>query len=253
MVYGIIFGCIVLSLLFIYMLLQAFENNLEFVSMTFPEFPKEVGKLSVFFISDIHRRKINSTMIEQVKGKVDIVIIAGDLTEKGVPLSRVQENVIILRKIAPVVFTWGNNDYEVNQEKFQELLKKSGVILLKNEIFYMNHNNIALIGLDDVTTQEVPSLESLLEDIEPSSFQILISHNPSVMDMLPDNHRLSLVLSGHTHGGQIRILGFGRYKKGGIEEKKGCKLLISNGYGTTLIPLRLGAKPETHLITLKPR
>ena len=84
-----------------------------------------------------------------------------------------------------------------------------------------------------------------------SSFRILISHNPLVKDQIHEDYQIRLILAGHTHGGQIRILGYGPYKLGGIEFIQNCMLFVSNGFGTSTVPLRLGAKPETHLLTLK--
>ncbi|MFP3472451.1 hypothetical protein R0J90_20570, partial [Micrococcus sp. SIMBA_144] len=61
---------------------------------------------------------------------------------------------------------------------------------------------------------------------------------------------IDLMISGHTHGGQIRLFGWGLYKKGRLENLPETTLLVSNGYGTTAIPLRLGAPAETHLLIL---
>ena len=68
----------------------------------------------MFFISDIHRRIVSESIIEEVSGKVDVVIIGGDLLEKGVPMERVKENIKKLKKLGPILFVWGNNDYEVD-------------------------------------------------------------------------------------------------------------------------------------------
>ena len=66
------------------MLRLAFQVNIKNHSLQIKEM-QSGEKLRVFFISDIHRRKIPDTLIKTLIGKVDIVIIGGDLTEKGVP------------------------------------------------------------------------------------------------------------------------------------------------------------------------
>ena len=58
------------------------------------------------------------------------------------------------------------------------------------------------------------------------------------------------MLAGHLHGGQIRIGPIGIYEKGSYRLKENRAELISNGFGTTGVPLRLGAKSECHIITL---
>ena len=58
------------------------------------------------------------------------------------------------------------------------------------------------------------------------------------------------MLAGHTHGGQIRIGKYGLQEKGSFRMKQGRAKLISNGYGTSTLPLRLGAAPECHVIEI---
>lgn len=244
----IIILCI-LALLF-YMISNAFGNLVKEEELQFSNFPLELDSFTIFFISDIHRRTITDAIINNVKNKADIVVIGGDLAEKDVPFARISENLEKLTTIAPVFFIWGNNDYEVDLQHLEEVFSKYGITELKNDVYFMENDHIALIGVDDLT-QELPPLELVFDIAGKNIFRILLSHNPDISNRLPENNRISLILSGHTHGGQIRIFGFGPYEIGQIKEKNGITQLISNGYGTSLFPLRLGAKAETHLITLK--
>ncbi|KRG09674.1 hypothetical protein ACA30_21680 [Virgibacillus soli] len=247
----IISVCIILIIgicLTIYMVRTAFEDNVCTEVLLFENLPHSLEGKSIFFISDIHRRKISSDLLNE---KPDWIVIGGDLAEKGVPYSRIAYNLSILKAIAPIYFVWGNNDYELSEEQLREHFVRFNVRELKNEVYEMPNKELAFIGVDDVTTQELPPIESILENAEPNKFQIMLSHNPAILEMLPEDHQISLILSGHTHGGQIRIFGLGPYKKGGMSVRNGTRLLVSNGYGTSLLPLRLGAKPETHLLILK--
>ncbi|MEK3886009.1 metallophosphoesterase [Bacillus sp. FSL K6-3431] len=241
----------VFIILGIYMLCEAFANHIKTDRLGFSEFPREFGDFALFFISDIHRRKINQGIVDDIKGKAEIVIIGGDLTEKGVPFSRVKNNLIKLKQIGPVYFVWGNNDYKVDTDRLVALLQECGVIILRNETLLLRKNNkqLALMGVDDLTNAPEP-MEDLLQGRENDDFRILVSHNPEIIDELINEHNISLVLSGHTHGGQIRFFGYGPYELGGIRMIKGMTTFISNGYGTRLLPLRFSAKSETHLITI---
>ncbi|MFC0297998.1 hypothetical protein [Geobacillus jurassicus] len=67
---------------------------------------------------------------------------------------------------------------------------------------------------------------------------------------MKDEHHISLLLSGHTHGGQIRLFSFGLYEKRGLKWRGRTALFTSNGYGTIGALLRLGAPAEAHLITI---
>lgn len=88
------------------MVREAFLNNVVFHEMTFSDFPESFKQVSIFFISDIHKRLISDTIISTVSGKADIVIIGGDLTEKGVPMDRVKKNLNKLKSLGPVYFVW---------------------------------------------------------------------------------------------------------------------------------------------------
>ncbi|GGI18262.1 metallophosphoesterase [Gottfriedia solisilvae] len=208
--------------------------------------------LRIFFISDIHRRFIHPTLIKKMKNKVDLVIIGGDLLEKGVPFHRVESNIETLKSLGPLYFVWGNNDQENGLNGLMAIFEKFDVRILKNEATLMMHQltEWTLIGVDDLNTGHI-DINRALHGKKETGFKLLVSHNPRVMELIQDEHKISLVLSGHTHGGQIRILGFGPYEKGKVHMQNGITQIVSNGYGTTGIPLRLGAKPETHYIVIK--
>ncbi|WP_234396921.1 metallophosphoesterase [Bacillus massiliglaciei] len=224
--------------------------------LEFPGFPDSFGEFRIFFISDIHRRQISNRLIHEIKG-ADAVIIGGDLTEKNVPFSRVKENIIKLKELAPVYFVRGNNDYEVPQHVLDRILLQQNVSILDNAAVFLESDSgetIALIGIEDIS-EERDRLDLALkaDAVRDKSFNILVSHNPEVKDQLQEikGHEISLVLSGHTHGGQIRLFGKGLYPPGKMIQEGDTIFLTSNGYGTSGLPLRLGAKPETHLLILR--
>jgi uncharacterized protein len=237
-------------ILVLYMWMLARMNPVLEHHLQFNEFPQSFGEISIFFISDIHKRKISPQIIDQIKGKVDLIIIGGDLAESGVTFSQIEHNVKMLKDLAPVYFVWGNNDYELDYHQLDATLLSLGVKILDNTAVIFESevgDKMSLLGVDYCDGKR-DRLDLAILDSEENSFKILISHCPSIMKKVQEEHKISLVLSGHTHGGQIRLFGFGRYEKGGISQKNGTVLLTSNGYGTSLIPLRLGAKPETHLL-----
>lgn len=249
----ILLWCGVFTLL--YMLKEAFFNQVCYHNLSFSELPASFSEMKIFFISDIHRRKISKRIIEEVAGKADMVIIGGDLAEKKVPLQRIKENLIELKKIGPVYFVWGNNDYEVDNELLSNLFNELGVSVLLNKVVNWESSEgdlFHLIGIDDLIEGEV-RLEPVLMKTKKQGFRLLVSHNPEIIHEIIPEHEIHLVLSGHTHGGQIRIFGFGPYEKGGIKKVGKTTLFVSNGYGTTAVPFRLGAKAETHLISITAR
>ncbi|RWR15000.1 metallophosphoesterase [Siminovitchia fortis] len=239
------------ALLILMMVCKAFADTVREDVLAFGEYPAGIDDFTIFFISDIHRRSIHDSIIFKAKGKADVVIIGGDLTEKGVPFSRVRENLKKLIEIAPVYFIWGNNDYEVDIQKLGELFREFDVTVLKNKSAFLPafDNQIVLIGTDYGDTIE--SMQAILYSIKKSAFRIVLCHSPVLAEKVAESDNVSLILSGHTHGGQIRMFGLGPYEKGGIKKYPWTTLLVSNGYGTSLLPLRLGAPAETHLVTVK--
>jgi predicted MPP superfamily phosphohydrolase len=237
------------------MYMEAHQNVIHSISLTFDEFPDSLGHVSIYFISDIHKRTISSSMISSIKGKVDIVIIGGDLTEKRVPFSRVLNNIKRLKELGPIYFVWGNNDYEVDYHELDSLLLSNGVKILDNTAVSfesVNKEKLCLLGVDDFGTKR-SRLDLALQDAEPNSFKILASHNPDICHEIKPEHGIHLVLSGHTHGGQIRLGKWGLHEKGGFKKINTTKIFISNGYGTTFIPLRFGVPAESHLLTISKR
>ncbi|WP_129690487.1 metallophosphoesterase [Gottfriedia acidiceleris] len=246
------FICILLGfLLLVYMFIEAHLNIVRKHEFSFSNAPLE-KPIRILFISDIHRRKINSSIINRMSNQVDLVIIGGDLLEKGVPLIRVEQNIQKLCSLGKVYFVWGNNDIEIEKKDLLNIFNRWNVTVLKNSSVTINHlqREWTLIGVDDLKTGEV-DLELAFQDVKPNAFKLLVSHNPRILKLLEREHGVSLVLSGHTHGGQIRIFGYGPYEKGKTHKYNGITQLISNGYGTTTIPLRLSARPETHYIVIK--
>jgi predicted MPP superfamily phosphohydrolase len=103
------------------------------------------------------------------------------------------------------------------------------------------------IGTDD--------LQGTLAQVVDDAPVILLAHEPDVMVRVPD--RVSLLLSGHTHGGQVRLFGWSpvvpsrygnRYAYGHIREQ--CDLIVSSGLGCAIVPFRLGVPPEIALVKL---
>jgi uncharacterized protein len=244
---------LIIVLLLFYMWLLANRNIVKEGDLSFDDFPKDIEKLTLFFISDIHRRKVSEKLISKVMGKADLVIIGGDLAEKGVSFEQISENIDALKAVGPIYFVWGNNDYEIDYHRLDSLLLEKGVKILDNTSVHFESRSgekISLLGVDDMSDDR-DRLDLALLDAGKDSFKILVCHNPRIVKKIKKEHKIQLLLSGHTHGGQIRFLNFGFYEKGKLSDNGICTMLISNGYGTTGVPLRLGAEPETHLLTLR--
>ncbi|HSJ38502.1 MAG TPA: metallophosphoesterase [Planococcus sp. (in: firmicutes)] len=202
------------------------------------------------FIADIHRKKLPENFIDF---PVDAIIIGGDLTEKGVPLKRTTKNLGILTDAAPVFFIWGNNDHEVGERKLRTLLGYFDIKIMDNEsVELFGQHNLKLVGIDFFSGAE-DKLEKAFAQVHENDTVIFASHSPSIFKFLPSQVKADLSMAGHTHGGQIRFGKVGLYSKGSMK-KIGLRYeLVTNGYGTTSLPLRLGAEAQYHVLDISPR
>lgn len=235
--------------LFAYMVKEAFENNV--LHHEIPLQGKD-EKYSIFFISDIHNRIINDQMIKSIKQPIHAVIIGGDLADKRTPIKHIYRNIKLLQTLGPVYFFWGNNDREVGEEKLREIFQETGVLAVENDAVMLPNlrsNRCWLSGVDDVSSRKA-NPEKAFEKCQPEDTVIFVSHNPQLFPKIKNRFDANVLLAGHLHGGQIRFGPFGVHPHGSFTSEDGKYTLISNGYGTTLVPLRLGAKPECHIIDL---
>jgi len=101
----------------------------------------------------------------------------------------------------------------------------------------------------------VDDLNATLAKVPETAAVILLAHEPDIMVRVPE--RVALVLSGHTHGGQLRLFGWSpvvpsrygnRYAYGHVREQ--CDLIVSGGLGCSIAPFRLGVPPEIVVVTL---
>ncbi|WP_257347752.1 metallophosphoesterase [Pseudalkalibacillus decolorationis] len=247
----IIISCVSITLLG-YMWYEAHRNTIHHLELEMDQFPYSFDGLSIFFISDIHTRTINKKLLEQIRTSVDLVIIGGDLMESGVPLKRVKKNIDQLTQLAPTYFVWGNNDYETDFRQLDVLLRENGIQILDNTCakFETADAVLYLIGVDDPTLER-DRLDLALQDVDGKGYRILASHNPIIAEKVDEHHQIGIVLSGHTHGGQIRLFKWGLTERGGLKDNGNTKVFVSNGYGYTKLPFRLCAPSEAHVITFK--
>ncbi len=233
---------------------KANHDTIDYKSISLEKHEESSEPWTLFFISDVHTRLIKTSTLECIKEKVDVVVIGGDLVEKGVSLKQVQKNINILKSFgAPIYFVWGNNDYELDVLELTKQLESQGVHILKNSADNFVHNKqvISFIGLDCCKMREAKFIEGI--EHANGHIKILITHHPKAFFELSASEieDIDFALSGHTHGGQIRFFGIGPYSRGGYKKHFEKTMLISEGYGYTKLPLRLGTNAECHVITFE--
>lgn len=211
--------------------------------------PSAKKKMNVFFISDIHKRTLPQQLIDHLRTcSIDVLIVGGDVAERGVPLERIERNMRMLASVGPLFYIFGNNDKEVGRENITRVMEKVGAtVLVDSTVAIPGHPGWGLCGLQDRTNGQV-DLVKAIHSAQRYEQLILAVHNPSLIPKIEGQLRPVLSVAGHTHGGQIRFGSWGIQDLGCFEENENGAKLISNGYGTTKLPLRLGAKPECHVV-----
>ena len=254
------------------------RHEIDLVQRTFflPDLPQPFDGYRIVQFSDIHLEDYTEEFfLRQVIARVnalapDLVLITGDYVSRG-PLpvatslnasARCAEMLSSLT--CPLRYgVLGNHDVTVGARLIRNHLENNGLSVLVNQHVRLERNgaHIVLAGTDDFSDGH-PDLSLAIPE-EPDSPVILMAHEPDFADLVADHPRgklVSLILSGHTHGGQIRIPGFrplslpplGRIYPEGHYQVGNSQLYVNRGIGTVGIPFRLNCPPEITLITLKP-
>lgn len=236
-----------------YMTVKAHLDHVTYEQIESMRIPASFSNFRIFFIADIHRRKINPQTLDAITVPIDLVLIGGDLMERYVPFERVRDNIRELKRWQkPLYFVWGNNDYEVNTLRLLQILREEQVIVLEDQCvqFIKGNDTLNLIGLNYYRDE---SLQPIMDwTVVSQDYTIVLLHDPQFYHLLGDTEKdkVDLVLAGHTHGGQIRLFGFGFYERGGLSTERGKQIFVTEGYGYTLLPFRLQTRASCHVITL---
>lgn len=219
-------------------------------------------------LTDVHHSRLVS--IEEV-GRVvgmaqaarpDMIALTGDYTtSRRQYIEPCAEALGALSAPEGVWAVLGNHDHYTDADLTTRALARRGISVLSNANTTLRRNGetLQLAGVDDWGWGKA-DWSRALRGVERTRPSVLLSHEPVVFDM-PETRGLSLIVSGHTHGGQIalpfigapaRFLPAFRYLRGRYE-RDGTQLYVSRGTGVIGIPLRLGARPEIAVLRLRRR
>ncbi len=193
--------------------------------------------------------------------KPDVTVVTGDLVTSGNAHDEAIADVLgALRAPLGVVSSMGNHDYFGEEEPLVAALRGRGVTVLRNEgvVIEKDGARLWLAAIDDTWTRR-DDLGRALAQRPAGLATVLLAHDPDRFDQAADAG-VELVLSGHTHGGQVampflaRALNLAklRYKYTlGFYTRGRSALYVHPGLGTTGPPYRLGAAPEVTVLVLR--
>jgi len=228
--------------------------------------PTELARLRVLLITDIHGgiflkpETLRGIVRSLMQTRPDLVVICGDLVTGHVSEATPYLDALAAFTDAPLGtwFCFGNHDYfGGNPGELQDNLASVGIKTLKNDSAVLTHrgNSFVLGGIDDRLMGK-PNWEQMISSHGPP--HLLMAHNPDHF-YEAEAHGVPLMLSGHTHGGQIRlpngplIIRQSRYcLDEGVYTFRSSLLVVSRGLGSIVLPFRWGAEPEAVLIEIVP-
>lgn len=237
-------------------------------AITTDNMPNNFDGLKIVHFSDLHYGStvFISELKEIVKRindqKPDIIVFTGDLVENGVQLSESEINSVIteLKKLDPKIETFavkGNHDYD--HDYWDLIVPELDWHVLNNtyEYFYYNGSTpILFVGLDDYLegNPDYDNAFSYLNETTEDLYTIVLLHEPDQVDEIA-NYDFDLVLSGHSHLGQVRLPLIGAIytpegsKKYYDEHYKigNADMYISGGIGTSTLKMRFFNKPSITL------
>ncbi|QLE54320.1 metallophosphoesterase [Nostoc sp. TCL26-01] len=239
------------------------------LQLKLPHLAAEFYGYRIVQISDIHRDKWMTTRrLQRIvrivnQQKPDLVAITGDLVTRNSP-QVIPSLKLALEKLQPqdqTVAVLGNHDHENDTNAIARILEQSHISHLCNAVYTLKRGDAMLhiAGVDDVGMGK-DRLDLVLQNLPQTGAAILLAHEPDFANTSAATGRFDLQLSGHSHGGQIRlplikpvILPPWAQKYYSGEYQVGKMLLHTNrGLGMTGLHLRFFARPEITVFTLNP-
>lgn len=226
----------------------------------------KILQLSDMHISEYFDEKDLIKVVEKINEEApDIVVFTGDLIdayneyENKDNVNKIWEAMKCINAPLGKYAIYGNHDYGGGAERvYKMVMENSGFVLLKNEKIALEDYNINIIGMDDSIFGNYEK-EKLINYLDDESYNIVLSHEPDVVDYLLE-YNIDLFLSGHSHGGQVNLplvnslpLLAKKYT-GGIYSFNNFRqtiLYVNIGLGTSQMPLRFMAPPELSVFMLK--
>ena len=236
--------------------------------------PKSFDGIKMVQFSDTHLGfQYNLSQFKKLAAKIndlkpDIILFTGDLMDEPNKYTEMNNLLPILEKLhAPLgkYCIFGNHDHGgYGSEIYRNIMETTNFTVLLNEsipIKLKDGSSIYLLGIDDAMLGR-PDLPLALKKVPDNRFTILLSHAPDLADSAMQ-YPIHWQISGHSHGGQVKIPFIGalvkppfaqKYPEGlySIGEENPLTLYVNRGIGTTRLPFRFLAKPELTIFTLKP-
>ncbi|MFP4459036.1 MAG: metallophosphoesterase [Candidatus Zixiibacteriota bacterium] len=211
-----------------------------------------IALLADTHITGFHDDKLLSSIVDDIIDiDPDIVLIAGDFADGE---AKYESIAPIDRVSAPVFLAMGNHDIWNNHNgKMEKMVDRTKIQILHNDT--ANFRDIQIIGFPYSDKRKMLDNSFKNQDLDSNKYRILLYHEPKEI-AIAKKHGIDLMLSGHTHAGQIMPftiavrLAYPYFK--GLYDYEGMKVYVSRGTSNWGPPMRLGSRNEITVIDLEP-
>lgn len=248
----------------LYSLMEPYFIETKEIVIESKDIPPEFDGKRIVFLTDIHQSSFfNEKRTEDLVYRVnelnpDLVLLGGDyVTDNSPSVNSCFLKLSKLKSPLGIYGVLGNND---PPKLTIASMNNSNITNIENRGLWIKQGNSKILvgGIGD-HIRDPQNQATVLEDINEKDFVVLVSHTPDYFPEV-DKSQVDLMLSGHTHGGQITIFGlfapvthskYGQKYISGVKKENNTNLIISNGIGTIIAPLRFFAPPQIIVIKLK--
>lgn len=244
---------------------EPFALTVERHAIRLPRLPRILDGLRIVQLTDLHHSPFTGSgqlehAIETANSlQPDIIALTGDYVsherEYAAPCA---ELVGRLRAKHGIFAVLGNHDHWTDAPLVADLFRAEGIRVLINEglRFELAGASFWLAGVDD-TMVGLEDLPLALAGSSADEMKLLLAHNPTILRRAARAH-VDLVLSGHTHGGQVawrsERSASGKPRRRilrGLGQRGDTQIYVSRGLGTVVLPIRYGSPPEVTLLELR--
>lgn len=231
-------------------------------TVVMPELHPTVQGFKIAQLTDLHRSGLTSDRLLRHSitivnaGKPDLIVLTGDYVSSNVSdIAPVARMLSALHAPHGVYAIMGNHDHHTDGPEVVRELTHVGIHMLQNQSVLIK-DHLRLVGLEDDRKHHT-DIPRAFHNVGPDETTIVLAHNPALVEKL--SGRTCIVLSGHTHGGQIHLpiltarelrrIGAKHYRAGWYTVGS-ARLYVSRGLGNVGLPFRLFARPEISEFTL---
>jgi predicted MPP superfamily phosphohydrolase len=245
-------------------LAEANSISVENIKIKLKRLPKELDGFRLVHLSDIHHSPFTSlehiSRVVEVSNRLkpDMFVLTGDyVSHESEYIAPVAEVLAQLKAEHGIYACLGNHDHWTDAGLVTHLFRGEGINLLINEGFRFEARGAKfwLAGVDDLMVGKT-DVRAALEGSQENEFKLLLAHNPQIVRRAA-RYGVDLMLSGHTHGGQVKIRDEEkrilprRRLSSGLHRRQNTQVYITRGIGTVVVPIRYQCPPEISLIEMR--